>query len=273
MNCGNCPGLYSSDPLDISHKNLLFKKDFLDKVNIHVLAGSEWQYQQARLSTLFKNKPIHKLLLPINPSVFKPVDKAKLRLDLKVNPDKKVIFFGAVGLSEMRKGMHFLIESLDKLKELVSRSDSGLGDKILLLIAGRGFDAIAGSLPFESQYLGYLDNNYGIASAYQAADVFLCPSIEDSGPMMINQSIMCGTPVVSFEMGVALDLVITGETGYRARFKDRSDMAQGIYNILNLSTTDYNKLSIQCRNLGVKSCSPEIRIDFFENIMRKGELS
>ena len=143
MNCGNCPGLYSSDPLDISHKNLLFKKDFLDKVNIHVLAGSEWQYQQARLSTLFKNKPIHKLLLPINPSVFKPVDKAKLRLDLKVNPDKKVIFFGAVGLSEMRKGMHFLIESLDKLKELVSRSDSGLGDKILLLIAGRGFDAIA----------------------------------------------------------------------------------------------------------------------------------
>ena len=273
MNCGNCPGLYSSDPLDISHKNLLFKKDFLDKVNIHVLAGSEWQYQQARLSTLFKNKPIHKLLLPINPSVFKPVDKAKLRLDLKVNPDKKVIFFGAVGLSEMRKGMHFLIESLDKLKELVSRSDSGLGDKILLLIAGRGFDAIAGSLPFESQYLGYLDNNYGIASAYQAADVFLCPSIEESGNMMINQTIMCGTPVVSFEMGVALDLVITGETGYRARFKDRSDMAQGIYNILNLSTTDYNKLSIQCRNLGVKSCSPEIRIDFFENIMRKGELS
>lgn len=273
MNCGKCPGLYSSDPLDISHKNLLFKKKFLDKVNIHVLAGSEWQFQQASMSTLFRNKSIHKVLLPINESVFKPVDKVKRRMELKVNPDKKVIFFGAVGLSEMRKGMNLLIESLEKLKELLSKSDSDLGDKILLLIAGRGFDAINGSLPFESQYLGYLDNNYGIASAYQAADVFLCPSVEDSGPMMINQSIMSGTPVVSFEMGVSLDLVISGETGYRAKLKDSSDMAQGIYNILNLSASDYNKLSIRCRNLGLKSCSPEIRIDFFENIMRKGELS
>jgi glycosyltransferase involved in cell wall biosynthesis len=194
-------------------------------------------------------------------------------MELKVNPDKKVIFFGAVGLSEMRKGMNFLIESLEKLKELLSSSDSDLGDKILLLIAGKGFDVISGSLPFESQYLGYLDNNYGIASAYQAADVFLCPSVEDSGPMMINQSIMSGTPVVSFEMGVSLDLVISGETGYRAKLKDSSDMAQGIYNILNLSAADYNDLSIRCRNLGLKTCSPEIRIDFFENIMRKGELS
>lgn len=273
MNCGNCPGLYSSDPLDISHKNLLIKKEFLDRVNIHVMAGSEWQYQQASMSTVFKNKPIHKILLPINPSVFKPVDKVKLRSDLKVKPNKKVIFFGAVGLSEKRKGIQFLIESLKKLKELISKSDSDLGDKILLLIAGRGFDAINGSLPFESQYLGYLDNNYGIASAFQAADVFLCPSIEDSGPMMINQSIMSGTPVVSFEMGVSLDLVISGETGYRAKLKDSSDMAQGIYDILNLSASDYNRLSIRCRNLGLKSCSPEIRIQFFEDIMRKGELN
>jgi glycosyltransferase involved in cell wall biosynthesis len=273
MNCGNCPGLYSSDPLDISYKNLLFKNKFLDMVKIHVMAGSEWQYQQASMSTVFKNKPIHKILLPINPSVFKPVDKAKLRSDLKVKPNKKVIFFGAVGLSETRKGMQFLIESLKKLKELISKSDSDIGDKILLLIAGRGFDAINGSLPFESQYLGYLDNNYGIAAAYQAADVFLCPSIEDSGPMMINQSIMSGTPVVSFEMGVSLDLVISGETGYRAKLKDSSDMAQGIYNILNLNESDYNRLSTRCRNLGLKSCSPEIRMQFFENIMRKGELS
>jgi glycosyltransferase involved in cell wall biosynthesis len=84
---------------------------------------------------------------------------------------------------------------------------------------------------------------------------------------------MSGTPVVSFEMGVSLDLVISGETGYRARLKDSSDMAMGIYNILNLNAADYDRLSIQCRNLGLKICSPEIRIDFFENIMRNGKQS
>lgn len=271
LNCGKCPGLYSSDPFDISYKNLAYKKKFFDKVNIHALAGSEWQYQQARMSTLFKNMPVHKLLLPIDSSIFRPVDKAKLRADMKINPERKVIFFGAVGLSEIRKGMHLLIESLYKLKDLISQSDSDLQDKILLLIAGRGFDSLERTLPFEAHYLGYLDNKSGIASAYQAADVFLCPSIEDSGPMMINQAIMSGTPVVSFEMGVSLDLVINGKTGYRAKLKDSSDMAQGIFNILNLSATDHKNLSDQCRNVGLKYCSPEIRIDFFENIMSKGE--
>jgi glycosyltransferase involved in cell wall biosynthesis len=269
--CGNCPGLFSSDPFDISHDNLIYKKAFLDQVDIQVLAASEWQYKQVKMSTLFKNKPIHKILLPIESSVFKPVDKGKLKMAMNIPTNKKIIFFGAVGLTEKRKGMHYLIESLNKLKAIIKNSDSDIGDNILLLIAGGEFDEIADLLPFESKYMGYLDNNYGIASAYQAADIFLCPSIEDSGPMMINQSIMSGTPVVSFEMGVSLDLVLTGETGYRAKIKDSSDMAQGIFNILKLNSEDYNRLSMRCRKLALKLCSPEIRMKIFEDLIQKEE--
>lgn len=269
--CGTCPALFSSDPFDISYKNLIYKKAYLDQINIQILAGSEWQYKQVKMSTLFKNNPIHKILLPIDSSVFKPVDKEKLKMAMKLTANKKIIFFGAVGLSDVRKGMHYLIDSLNKLKEIIKNSDSDLGNNILLLVAGKGFDAIVDLLPFESHYIGYLDNNYGIASAYQSADIFLCPSIEDSGPMMINQSIMSGTPVVSFEMGISLDLVITGETGYRARLKDSSDMAQGIYNILKLNSDDYNRLSMRCRELALKLCSPETRMEIFENLISKEE--
>ena len=123
-------------------------------------------------------------------------------------------------------------------------------------------------MPFESKYLGYLDNNYAIASAYQAADVFICPSIEDSGPMMINQSIMCGTPVVSFEMGVSVDLVITGETGYRAKIKDSGDMAQGISEILKLNSDNYYDLSLRCRKHALNLYSPEARKKIFEELMK-----
>jgi glycosyltransferase involved in cell wall biosynthesis len=269
LNCGNCPGLYSSDSSDITYKNLNYKKKFLDLVDINVMALSEWQYTQAKMSTLFKSKTIHKILLPIDSSVFKPVDKVKLRMDLKINPDKKIIFFGAVSLTEKRKGMQYLIESLNRLKEILISNDSDLGNNILLLIAGRGFDAIVDLLPFESHYMGYLDNTHGIASAYQAADVFLCPSIQDSSPTMVNQSIMSGTPVVSFEMGVSLDLVITGETGHIAKIKDSNDMAQGLFNILKLNSDDYNKLSIRCRKLALELCSPETRMEILEDLIRK----
>jgi glycosyltransferase involved in cell wall biosynthesis len=45
---------------------------------------------------------------------------------------------------------------------------------------------------------------------------------------MINESIMCGTPVVSFRMGVAEDLIINGETGYIVKLKNIRDLANGI---------------------------------------------
>jgi glycosyltransferase involved in cell wall biosynthesis len=266
-NCGSCPALFSSEPHDTSFKNLSYKKTFLDKTEIQILAGSEWQYAQAKMSALFRNKPVHKMLLPIDSTVFKPGDKTKLREMLKIGRDKKVIFFGAVGLAEKRKGMQYLIESLNKLKEIVHNSDPDLGSNILLLVAGKGLDSIAGLIPFESVHLGYLDNKHGIASAYQTADLFLCPSIEDSGPMMINQSIMCGTPVVSFEMGVSVDIVISGETGYRAKLRNSDDLAQGIYNVLKLNSDDYNKLSERCRALALRLYSPEVRMEILEELI------
>jgi glycosyltransferase involved in cell wall biosynthesis len=265
--CGNCPGLLSGDPLDISHTNILNKKIFIDKTDIHLITASEWQHRQAVSSLLFRNKPIDKILLSVDPAIFKPGNRNELRARMNIPVDKKVIFFGSVYLSHKRKGMYYLLESLKILKEKLV--DNELGSKILLLVAGREIDEIAESLPFQYQYMGYLDNTYGIASAFQTADLFLCPSIEDSGPQMINQSIMCGTPVVAFEMGVSLDLVITGQTGYRARLKDQNDLAEGIYNILSQDENSYSELSGNCRKLALELCSPELQVEKIEKIIQK----
>lgn len=266
-NCGNCPGLYSLDPFDLTYENLLFKRNYISKTNIQIIAASEWQYRQAKSSSLFRNKPIHKILLSIDPTVFKPINKEEIRLKFGIPSDKKVVFFGSMGLTDERKGMMYLIESLKILMEKITSASHDIEKDILLLIAGDRFEGIADSLYFKYLYLGLLDNTSGIASAFQAADVFVCPSVEDSGPMMINQSIMCGTPVVSFEMGVALDLVETGKTGYRAKIKDSTDMAQGIYDILTLDSGNYKRLSNNCREWALRFCSPEVYMEQIWNII------
>jgi len=266
--CGNCPGLYSSDPYDFSYENILFKKEYIGKTTIEILAASEWQTEQAKRSSLFRNNAVHKVLLSVNSDVFKPADKKTVRMKLNIPGNKKIIFFGSVGLTEKRKGMYYLIESLKLLRQKTDNTVVRLTDEIILLIAGREIEQVAFSLPFEYHYLGMLNNTYGIASAYQAADVYVCPSIEDSGPMMINQSIMCGTPVVSFEMGVALDLVVTGKTGYRAKLKDTGDMAKGILDILTLDEDNYKIMSVNCRELALKLCSPDVQSEKIENILR-----
>ncbi|MBN1183556.1 MAG: glycosyltransferase [Bacteroidales bacterium] len=265
--CGNCPGLYSSDQFDVTFQNLIFKKKYLAGTNLQILSGSEWQFRQARNSSLFKEKLVHKILLPINPSIFKVIDKNDAKLNLGIPTEKKVLFFGSMGLTDERKGIIYLIESFRILKKILKNYKSDLKEDILLLIAGDKFEEIKDELPFESFYLGIVDNLSGIASAFQAADIFVCPSVEDSGPMMINQSIMCGTPVVSFEMGVALDLVKTGTTGYRARNMDSKDLAEGIFSILVLNKDDYKKLSRNCVDLGQNLCSSEVQIGKIERII------
>ena len=59
------------------------------------------------------------------------------------------------------------------------------------------------------------------------SDVFLSPSIQDAGPMMLNQALMCGTPAVAFNIGVAYD-IINDKTGYLAKYRDSEDFCKGI---------------------------------------------
>lgn len=264
-NCGSCPGLYSSDPHDISFRNLAYKKEYLDKTNLHVVTASEWVYKQAHASTLFKHHPIHKILTSFNRNIFKPVDKKEIRTKHGIDPNKKIIFFGAFRMFDERKGMQYLLKSLHILKDRVKNTP--LGTNILLLVAGTGFDKIKDSLPFAYHNMGMLDNSYGIASAYQLTDIFLCPSVEDSGPTMINQSIMCGTPVVSFDMGIAPDLVINGKTGYRAKLKDSDDMANGMVELLSMSELAYTTMSENCRQLALEQYDQSVNIEKWLNIL------
>ncbi len=265
--CGKCPGLFSENSEDITHFNLKYKKYYLDQTDIKIIAASEWQYRQAKRSNLFKQKSVFKVLLSIDPTVFQKVDKKIIRTKLGIEPGRKVIFFGSVDMRHLRKGAQYLVESLNLLKEKTRNTD--LDDKILLLIAGKGIEEIQHVLPFEIKYLGYVDDRLGLASAYQAADIFLCPSIEDSGPSMINQSLMCGTPVVSFEMGVSPDLVINQETGYMAELRNSQDMADGIYEILSLTDEKHAHMSQNCRELAMNLCSPDKQIDQFESLFKQ----
>jgi len=263
--CGCCPGLYSSDEYDASYKNLMFKKQYISKTEIEIISASEWQHRQARSSSLFGEKKIHKILLSVDPLIFNFGKKHETRIKLGLPQDKKIIFFGSVYMGHRRKGMKYLLDSLKIIKE--KSAGTSIENKIMLLIAGRQIEGMADLLPFPYRYLGFVDNNYGIASAFQAADIFLCPSIEDSGPSMINQSLMCGTPVVSFEMGVSLDLVIRGSTGYMARLADCYDLAQGVMNVLSLDEFAAERYSANCRELALKLCAPDVQMREIEKVI------
>lgn len=258
--CGFCPGIYSESKEDKTHLNWQKKFKSINNSNIIPIAASEWQYNQLKNSSLFKNSKKYKIYLPIDDTLFRPGDKSLAKQTFGLPENKQIIFFGAVSVNETRKGYKELIDSFKILKTLIPKSKV---ENILLVIAGNYSDKMDAELPFEHQFLGHLDYSK-LSLAFQAADVFVCPSIEDSGPMMINQSIMCGTPVVCFEMGVALDLVQNGLTGYRANLRDCNELAIGIKKIVESSKEESERMVENCIKLSEKLLkSEQISIDFF----------
>jgi glycosyltransferase involved in cell wall biosynthesis len=79
---------------------------------------------------------------------------------------------------------------------------------------------------------------------------------------------MCGTPVVSFEMGIAIDLVINNKTGYRVKLKDSKALAQAMYDVLSMNDPDYLIMKDNCRKLALELYQPEVNFKNWTNILK-----
>ena len=236
--CSDCPAILKSGLKAISQKNLALKKKYLP-ADSTLLVFSDNDFNRARQSALFANKSI--LKLPgyfVDEKKFSPGNQSDAKAKFNIPEHHHVVFFGATSLNEKRKGMHLLLNSLEYLTL----------ENVTYLVAG--------SMPPSDQFnkftlVGNLTEDQ-LINAYRAADMFVCPTLEDSGPTMINQAIMCGTPVVSFNTGIGGDLVQTGKTGYQALFNDPKDLAKGITYLYNLSENERIILRKNCRDFAIE---------------------
>ncbi len=263
--CGCCPGLYSSKIKDSSYKNLAYKKQYIDKTNVCTL-GNTWTSNALKKSHLYKKKPHYYMDVVVDDSHYHPGDKQLAKKHFSIPSDKKIIFFGASFLENKRKGLSFLVEALNQLYEEIPEIER---NEIAIAIAGNSSKEIDKLFRFEVFLLGHLTNKE-LPIVYQMADVFTSPSIQDAGPMMVIQSMMCGTPVVAFEMGNAMDFIIDGKTGFKAPLYDTESLKNGIYSILSKTDLEKEKMSSQCREIALKKSSydsfEQLFISIYENL-------
>jgi glycosyltransferase involved in cell wall biosynthesis len=260
--CGNCPALWLSMKEDKTNSNFLYKIDVY-KTSKCMFLGNTWQCNWAKKSPLFDKEYIRKLPFVLDENVFLTKYQEESRKLLQITQSKKFILFAATAnLLSKRKGGKYLISAVNRF--ILNLTPSERKD-VLLIIAGNNGDRVQKYFKIDVHSMGFLDIDK-LVLAYSAADCFLCSSIEDAGPSMINQSLMCGTPVIAFETGVALDLVHTGFTGYRANYKDVEDFAHGIKVLYRQNASEKNLMRENCRTLAVQECSLSAFSQRIENI-------
>ena len=234
--CCNCPATTSKIVRRGIEKNFAFKKKYLPHDTI--IVSTKEDYSRLSQSSILNDFIYEPFVSPMDSQKFSPVkDRTDLRKQWNLPIDKKIVFFGATSLNERRKGINELLQALPLVQT----------KNVVYVAAGRTEGM---TLPENTISVGYL-NEAQLIEMYQMADVYVCASLADAGPMMVNQALLCGTPVVAFPVGVSVELVQTGHTGYQAKYGDSADLAKGIDAVLALPLSEWKQMSGNCRKLGV----------------------
>jgi len=268
-NCENCPAILNKTKKKLAQRIFQNKKEIISKMNLCVLTGSQWTMEQAENSTLFKSKKKYYFPVPVDENIFKPLNKIKIRQKYQIPLNKKVIYFAASNVFDERKGYPYLIEALKILSKNTDISN------FIVVIAGNASqaDIILKDLEIDHINIGYLNGNSALSEGYNLADLYLSPSIQDSGPMMVNESLMCGVPVIAFEMGVAVGLIKNGIHGYQVKLKDSNEFAKCILKFFKQTEQKRQEMSENCRNLALETNSYEKQIQTFQKIINETTLS
>lgn len=260
--CGCCPGFKSNNENDFTRFNVEFRKRVYGKVK-PIVYGNTYMNSFYRRSYLLKDYDRLEIVYPLSDNnIYHPLDKTACRLKYNVVPEKTfVILFGCQHLNDSRKGISYLLDSLKILYDELSEKER---EKILLLIMGHDIGQIKEKLYFDYKYLGYVKPEE-LPGIYSMSNVFLSPSVNDAGPSMVNQSMSCGTPVVAFEMGTAIDVVKDRGTGYCAKLRDSVDFAKGVSSIFHMCEREYEDMRTHCRRVALDLTSDDA---FFKNFIR-----
>ena len=250
--CGKCTYLdsYPGVQRDNTHLEWQLKNWLYSRSNLIIVTLSKWLTEQVKQS-LLNRFPIYHIPNGIDTQAYQPLDRELCRQVLDIPADSKVLMFGAQDLTDSRKGGDLLLKALQALPQ-------SLKAETVVLTMGND-NKVSETVGLKTISLGYLSSDRLKSVAYSAADLFVFPTRADNLPLVLQESMACGTPIVSFDVGGVTDLVRHKITGYLAAAEDIEDFSKGIVELLEDGQLREN-MSQNCRKIVIEEYSLELQV-------------
>ena len=201
---------------------------------------------------------------PIDTQFYQPAaNKAEVRRRLGIPTDKTVLFFAAFKVTDPKKGIDYLSESLT----LLVQEHPELREKLVLVLGGQQSDTMADAFCIPTVALPFDNSEEVMRMRYQAADLLLMPTLMDNLPNTIVEAMACGVPVVGFNVGGLPQMIETGVNGYLADYCNSLDFAHGIARIL--SSASYPALCRNARSKALQAYSEKAVAESFIKLYRE----
>lgn len=221
IGCGSCPIINSRNEHDLSSRFFERKKKIYSKLqNLSIVTPSRWLADCVKRSPLLGRFPVEVIPNFLDTTVFFPEDINYAKKHYGIDPNKKIILFGALNATKDR------LKGFDKLKESLQlipvNSDTELA------VFGSERRDISSLHGFKVHYFGHISNDKELRILYSAADVMVVPSLQEVFGQTATEAMSCGTPVVAFGATGLLDIISHKANGYLAEPFSAEDLARGI---------------------------------------------
>jgi glycosyltransferase involved in cell wall biosynthesis len=208
------------------------KKDIYRDSDITIVTPSRWLYNLVIQSPVFNGKKLLHIPHGIDLSIFKPSDKKTCRINLNIPEDANVLMFIAECLQNnpYKGGKEFF--------EILHSINSKVNHKIHLIFLGKGeFKKNKGLKNLIIHKMGYVQKEDLISLCLSTADVFINPAKADNLPNVLIESISCGTPCVTFNVGGCGEIIKNGISGILIEPFNIERFADSVLNILEEKRT------------------------------------
>ena len=252
--CGKCPLLITDEEKDLSTIIMMKKYQILNKVNMTIIAPSNWMKNNTLENMIFKGKRVFVIPNTIDTNIFFPKESDYIfnKIGYSKNSNKIHILFSSYSINIEYKGYKYFLEMLSILR----RNHFELSNRIVIHLLGKKPHELEIIGEFENKLWDLIGNQENLAAVYSMADYLVYPSLCDNLPNTVMEALSCETPVVAFDIGGISDLIEHKVNGYLAKPRSSEDLLNGL--LWLIANNDSNILGKNGRNKVMKSFSEEV---------------
>ena len=228
--CGSCPHPEACPAIhrDATHVEWRMKRALWARSDIVAVTPSRWLAGLVGQSIL-QDTEIRVIPYGLDLEVFAPRARDTSRARLGLPRDPVVILYAAASVADPRKGADLVPRSLGAVAPELRTSC------VVVLMGDRG-PATAEplrALGYTVFDLGYVPDDDIKAAAYSSADLLIFPTRADNSPLVVLESLACGTPVVTCDVGGLAETVRNGETGFVVAPEDVAALTAAVTRLID----------------------------------------
>jgi glycosyltransferase involved in cell wall biosynthesis len=224
--CGKCPQLQRMKTnVDFTAQRIDINRLVAKQKRIQFVFPSKWLRDVASNSLTFGRKP-EVIANGFAGERYNFRNKLDARRAMGLAERQRIIIVAAHFLDEPRKGVSLAVAALRAIADL---------NPLVIFVGIPSPDLERRVEGVRFWQTGFVRNKETLGLLFSAADVFLCTSLEENLPIMIQEAMAAGTPVVSFGAGGIPEMVKDQRNGWLCAPGDEMGLARKLRDALSCS--------------------------------------